>query len=629
MSDGGISEFIAEAQEIADALNTGLIALEDEVRSGEVTPGLVNELFRSAHSLKGISGMFGLDQIGRLSHAMESILDGMRLGKVAVDASALDALFGCIETFNLMIAGAAISQDIDEAILEKNLAAIAAVAGGEVAEETTDILHSSGLSDDVLGVLTEYEEHRLRENLKTGKGLYLLRTSFALSNFDVGLAELDTNLKGMAEIVTKLPSSEVSDPETICFDIIIGSECTDAQLQEALSDERIAIMLLRSPASALAGGEDATDGVNLLTPLEPEVAAVAAPIEKNSEPTAETELPENALVRTVAQTVRVDIRRLDRLMNLVGELSLIRMAFESASEEVRRELGFVGVSAELHKHNRNFERSLGELQAGIMEVRMVPLANLFERMVRTGRKIARQLNREVRIELVGETTELDKLLVEELADPLMHIIRNSIDHGMEDVESRVAAGKSREGNVTLSAEALGNHVIIKVKDDGKGMAPEGILERAIDRGFVTRERSVELSRNEILNLIFLPGFSTRDEVSEFSGRGVGMDVVKTNITKLSGMIHLESAAGVGTTCTITLPITLAIIPALVVTVTDLTYAIPLNNVSETVAVNPKELRTIERREVLTVRGATVPVVDLRHVFGLEGDRPDDMYGVVI
>jgi len=337
-----------------------------------------------------------------------------------------------------------------------------------------------------------------------------------------------------------------------------------------------------------------------------------------------------ASIKAVSQTVRVDIQKLDRLMNLVGELALIRMALERTTEGVRRELGFTGISAELHYTNRNFERRLAELQSGIMEVRMVPLANLFERMVRAGRKMSRELGKEVRLQIKGETTELDKLLVEDLADPLMHLIRNSIDHGIESADERKAAGKPELGSVRLSAEALGNHVVVKVADDGRGINVQRILEEAIERDLITAERAHELSAKEAYNLLFLPGFSTRTSVSEYSGRGVGMDVVKTNISRLSGIIEIDSEPGRGTKLTITLPITLAIIPALIVQVSERTYAIPLNNVMETLSFTPDDVRTIERREVISVRGATVPIVDLRQIFQLSGPpRPEIVFGVMI
>ncbi len=599
------AEFIAEAQEIVDALNSDLIAAESESKVGEVDPERVNNLFRSAHSLKGISGMFGMDAISRLAHSLESVLDGMRLGRVRIDPGALDVLFACVERFGVLIGAAAEGEEAAPAGLEELIDKLGAVARGLPAGEGPDPLQLIELGEDVLSVLTEYEEHRLKENIKRGRNLYILRTSFDLANFDLGLAELDAAVKDVGEVITKLPSSKAAEPGSISFDIIVGADGTSGELSRAIADERVEVL----PISRRA--------------------VVAEPKPREAARTGVRLAEESASVKSVSQTVRVDIRRLDKLMNLVGELSLTRAAFQHISEVMKREVGFTGLAVDLHKESRNFERRLAELQAGIMEVRMVPLANLFERMVRIGRKMGRELNRQVRIEVEGENTELDKLIVEDLADPLMHLIRNAIDHGIEPPDERIAAGKHPEGVVRLTAAAQGNHVLVEVSDDGRGIDLKRTVQAAIRRGHVAADRAAELTRREIYNLLFLPGLSTRAEVSEYSGRGVGLDVVKTNISQLSGVIDIDSKSGQGTSITVTLPITLAIIPALIVSVAGRTYAIPLNNVLETLAIEGQTIKTIERREVISVRGATVPLVDLRQVFQLPAaPRPALFYGVV-
>ncbi len=610
MSGSGLNpELIAEAQEIVEALNRDLIAAEAEMRRGEQDPERVNSLFRSAHSLKGISGMFGLDLVSKLAHDLEGVLDGMRLGRVTMEARALDVLFACVEQFAELIAAAGAGREVDADLLEGLLTRLRRVAAGGGEGGRVPLAELIDLGRDVLSVLTEYEEHRLRENLRQGRQLFILRRSFALSTFDVGLAEIDAAVRPLGEVITKLPSAKAGEPGTLGFDILVGSGSDQAAIARALGDEAIEILPIRR-----------RDGAP--------VAAPAAPTEVIE--TADAGAADDAAtVRSVSRTVRVDIRRLDRLMNLVGELGLTKMAFQRISDEVRRQLGFTGLAADLHKEGRNFERRLAELQAGIMEVRMVPLANLFERMVRVGRKISRELEREARIEVVGEHTELDKLIVEDLADPLMHLVRNAIDHGLETPAERVAAGKEPEGVVRLTAGARGNHVMVQVFDDGRGIDRERTIKAALARGLLTAERAKELSAREVFNLLLLPGFSTRTEVSEYSGRGVGLDVVKTKISQLSGVVDIDSAPGVGTTVTVTLPITLAIIPALVVRAAGETYAIPLNNVQETLELTRRQVKTIERREVISVRGTTVPLVDLRDLFRLaSGPRAEVCYAVI-
>ena len=606
---GGVSpEFIAEAQEIVDALGRDLIGAEQETREGreEVDPDRVNNLFRSAHSLKGLAGMFGLDALARLAHDLESVLDAMRLGKVHFDRAALDALFAAVERAGSLIGSAAAGDDVPVSAIEDMGARLTKVARGETNLKVAEPLELFELGEDVLSVLTEYEEHRLRENISKVRQLYMLRTSFDLTNFDVGLAEIDATVKKLGEVITKLPSSKAADPGAISFDIIVGSDATSDDLAKAIADERVEVVPIprRRPKARQehSGGPTGTAAQTARELIE----HVVVP---------EGEVSEEApSVRSVSRTVRVDIRRLDRLMNLVGELGLTRAAFLRITDAMKRERGFSGLAVDLYKEGRNFERRLAELQAGIMEVRMVPLENLFERMQRIGRKIGRELKREVRIDTTGENTELDKLIVEDLADP---------------PEERVAAGKPGEGVVKLTAAAQGNHVVVEVSDDGRGIDVKRTLAIAVERGLVTPERAAELTRREIFNLLLLPGFSTRTEVSEYSGRGVGMDVVKTNIAQLSGVIDIDSQEGMGTKVVVTLPITLAIIPALIVAVAGRIYAIPLNNVQETLALTANDVKTIERREVISVRGSTVPLLDLRRLFKLPDEaRPKTVYAVV-
>ena len=298
-------------------------------------------------------------------------------------------------------------------------------------------------------MLTEYEEHRLRENLRRNRKLYMLRSAFDLSNFDVGLAEIDAAVKKLGEVITKLPSSKPGDPGTIAFDIIVGSDSSIEEVARAVADERVEVMPIHRREVDAPSAE--------VTATETE-AKEGAPGD------------EGATVKSVSRTVRVDIRRFDRLMNLVGELEPDQDGLPANQRDYSpRATASSELAVELHKESRNFERRLTELQAGIMEVRMVPLANLFERMVRIGRKMSRGLGRELRIEVHGEHTELDKLIVEDLADPLMHLIRNAIDHGIESPEQRVAAGKAREGVIRLTAAARGNHVVVEVSDDGQGI----------------------------------------------------------------------------------------------------------------------------------------------------------------
>jgi two-component system chemotaxis sensor kinase CheA len=339
--------------------------------------------------------------------------------------------------------------------------------------------------------------------------------------------------------------------------------------------------------------------------------------------------PESGTLRSASQAVRVDIRKLDRLMNVVGELVLVKSSLQSIADRFKGEAVDAGLVAELRQASRGLERRLGELQGGILEVRMVPLDQVFDKLTRLVRKLSREVGKEVELEVGGGEVELDKLIVEDLADPLMHLVRNAIDHAIEAPEVRERKGKPRVGSIRVFAFQRGHHVRLTVADDGSGIDEERIREVAVARGLATAESVRGLTRREVMNLIFVPGFSTARQVTSLSGRGVGMDVVKNNIAALSGIIDLHTERGVGTRFEITLPITLAIIRALVVRSSGRTYAVPLNSVLEILEVRGAEIHALSRREAITLRGTTLPITRLNRFFGAgEQPPPEPMFVVV-
>jgi two-component system chemotaxis sensor kinase CheA len=318
-------------------------------------------------------------------------------------------------------------------------------------------------------------------------------------------------------------------------------------------------------------------------------------------------------------------------MNVVGELALARAGIQTVLDELKADRARIELARRLHREMRNLSRKLDELQSGILEVRMVPLGQIFDKLSRVVRKISREAGKEIRLVISGAETELDKLIVEELSDPLMHVIRNCIDHGIEPAAARRAAGKPEVGTISITAEQRGNHVAITIEDDGQGLDQQKLVRRAVERGFLDPDAAPALTPMEIFNLIFLPGLSTKDVPDEISGRGVGMDVVKTNIARLSGIIDVDSTVAIGTRLTITLPITLAIIQALVIRVAGRTFAVPLNSVLEALMVTIGDVRRIERREMVTLRGQTLPLMRLDRTFRLSrrGSQPERYFVVVV
>ena len=339
--------------------------------------------------------------------------------------------------------------------------------------------------------------------------------------------------------------------------------------------------------------------------------------------------PGQASLRSVANSVRVDIRKLDHLMNVVGELALVRSAVNRIVDRFKGESMHRQSLMELDRIGRGFERQLAELRTGILDVRMVPLGQVFNKLARIVRQAAREHDKQVRLVVTGASTEIDKLIVEELTDPLMHLVRNAIDHGIEPADTRTRVAKPPEGTLALNAYQKGSNVVIEVEDDGGGMNAHQLRESAVSRGLLGADASHELTRQEMLNLVFMPGLSTSSEITDLSGRGVGMDVVKTNILRMGGMISIASEQGIGTKITITLPITLAIIRALIVTVASRTFALPITAVREAIPYVPEEVRTIQGREVITLRGETLAICDLARLFGFRGSTGKEGRFVVV
>jgi two-component system chemotaxis sensor kinase CheA len=614
-----LADFLSEAQETIEALGKGLMHLAGE---GEPDPDGLNAVFRAAHTLKGLAAIAGVERMTRLAHALEDVLDAVRMGRRALDPATLDLLLEAPEVFATIIAEEARGEpprtaDAASRLGERLRAGRAPLAAPAAADPLEGLL----LAPRVRAVLTEYEEHRLRACLAKGLVLHRVSVAFDLASFDADLAALGGRLKKLGELVSTLPAPDARDPRSIAFQLLFASREPVSAVERAAGPAASVEVVERLPAAAGPPAPAADPGA---------AAPGAGPRRRGATLSPAAEAPAAAAsLRSVSQAVRVDIRKLDRLMNAVGELVLVKSSLLAIAERLEGEGERRGIVAELKRANRALERRVDELQAGILEVLLVPLEGVFDKLSRMVRKIAREVGKEIAFEVAGGDVELDKLIVEDLSDPLMHLIRNAIDHAIEPPEERARAGKPAAGRIRLAAAQKGNHVRIVVEDDGGGIDEERVREVAVARGIATREAAAELGRREVLNLVFLPGFSTAREVTALSGRGVGLDVVKSNIANLSGIIDLATERGVGTRFEITLPVTLAIVRALVVGVADRVYALPLNSVLEIVEVRASEVRTLSRREVISLRGATLPLVRLGELFALPGARRPDRFFVVV
>ncbi len=682
--DKAREEFFSEAQELVDGLSRDLLALDEVCRRGGSDAELVNDVFRAVHTLKGLSGLFGAAMMSGLSHELENLLDDLRLGRIELTPQVLDLLFQSVELYGRILSAAKGDGPEPAAEVKALLAALGQVAqqkgggGGSVVAQYE-------LDPGLLGVLTEYEEHRLRTNLQAGLSLYRMRVQFQLATIDSALDELKARTRPHGEIITFLPTGEGGDAESVELEILVASReglsvlgaavaapnvsIEEVRRRDAASSAHESMRPPRPPASEMPpaplpsfelepGTDDAlgmssevddyTEGTRTSRPPPPNQTGIpgvhpsfppapsAPPVGSGGAQAPREQQQRELTLRSVTQTVRVDIRKLDHLMNIVGELAIVRSAVSRLTERVRLhetlmrgKRGALGqppdgelreLATSLTRLHRSFERHLAQMQNGILEVRMVPLGQVFDKLARIVRQISREHDKQVNLVVTGAETEIDKLIVEELSDPLMHMIRNAIDHGIEDRDERMRVQKPAVGTIALNAFQKGNHVVIEVEDDGKGMDPAVILTAALKRGLVTEAEAREMSTKDVLALVFRHGFTTRSEATSLSGRGVGMDIVQTNIAKLGGVVDITSEVGIGTKMTITLPITLAIISVLIVEVAGRTFCMPLASVEEAIVFDESMVRTFEGREVMTQRGATLPIARLSKVFQLEGHR---------
>jgi two-component system chemotaxis sensor kinase CheA len=645
MGDKAREEFFSEAHEIIEGLSRDLLQLDGSRGKGPVDPELVNNIFRAVHTLKGLAGLFGAARMSALSHELENVLDDLRLGKIELTQSALDLLFRGVTIYGRILAVEKGSRSDPLADIDDFLRELA-----ELSESQSDEAPISGafyeLDPGLLAVLTEYEEHRLRTNIEQGQSLFRLRVRFELATIDAALSSLKTKAKPHGEIITYLPTGEGAEADSIELDILMASKASldvlrsllggeQAQIEEVprrSRDTKDPVLVPSRPGSHMPSPDMGFPSAHPASapPRPKAVAQRPGALPKGAAHSTAAQMGEVSL-RSVTQTVRVDIRKLDLLMNIVGELSIVRNAIGRLTESVRKSPEQREIGMELYRLHRGFERQLAELQSGILEVRMVPLGQLFDKLARVVRQISREADKDVNLVITGAETEVDKLIVEELSDPLMHMIRNAIDHAIEARIERERVGKPAVGTIALNAFQKASHVVIEVEDDGKGIDETKLVTAAVKRGLLAQEEVTELVHREVLNLVFIPGLSTKSDVGELSGRGVGMDVVKTNIGKLGGIIDIYSERGIGTKFTVTLPITLAIISALIVKVEGRTFAVPLASVQEAIWLDPTALRRVEGQEMMTLRGATLPLCRVNELFGFSSiaksrSRP---YAVVV
>lgn len=549
-----IDEFMVETNEIVDALDSNLVKLENEPDNLD----LLNEIFRGAHTMKGTSGFLGFNELTKLTHRMEDVLNRLRKGEVKVSEDIMDVLLEAVDYVKLVL------QDITEN-----------------KQGDTDLI-------SIVGKL---------ERIYNEGDAYKSDSSGAVPA-EPSPAEPTAPASTEATVA---PQTEQPVTEAAVTPEPAPVEVSAAQTQPSQAAEAVAVA--EAPKTEAPKAEVAPPG---------------------GKPAAKKDMQ-----RRVESTIRVGVDRLDSLVNMVGELVLGRNALMQSSGMIQHVFEGEREFEHLTQAASQINFITTELHMAIMKMRMLQVGNVFNKYPRVVRDLSRELKKKIDLHISGEETELDKSVIEEINDPLVHLIRNSVDHGVESPEERVKSGKVERGNIYLSAYQEGNNIVIEVKDDGKGMNIDAIKKKAVDRGLATPEQLGKMSHKEILAFILQPGFSTAVKTTSVSGRGVGMDVVKTNIEKLKGTLELDSEEGKGSLVTIKLPLTLAIVQGLLIRCGEDIFAIPLTSVKETVVVNPNQIKYVNQKPVIKLRDSILPLVELTDVLFNKTSSREGQIRVVI
>ena len=628
--------YFQECEELLYAMEEGLIAMEN----GEADDEIINAVFRAVHSIKGGGGAFGFDSMVSFAHVFETVLDKIRSAELSPDHEVVKVLLRAgdilADHVNAVREGTELAEGHDAdamtalaALADGAGAGGAASAGEAVAEDFDDfdfapqIISMDDESDDVSeGWRIRFTPHATL-CAKANEPALILRELSGLGDMEV---ESD---------LSNVPLLDEIDPDgafiswTILLKGDIPREAVDEPFEFACDDCDLVVKPLASEGGAgILPSDDLPELRSLAAEEVPaqvveEPSAESAPREQAEDEPAERKEQAAATKEAAKQTIRVDLDKVDRLVNLVGELVITQAMLAQQVHEA----GLAG-SSQLGNGLVEFEHLLRDLQESVMAIRTQPVKSVFQRMPRLVREVASQTNKEVRLVVEGEATEVDKTVIDRLGEPLTHMIRNAIDHGLESTEERIASGKPAEGTVRLSAAHKGGRIAIEISDDGKGINRAVVREKAIEKGLISP--SASLSDEEVDNLIFMPGFSTASSVSNISGRGVGMDVVRRNIVELGGRIVINSTPGKGSRFMLTLPLTLAVLDGMVVAVGDQTFVLPLSHIVESLKPSAGDIHSYGGKgHLLDVRDAYVPLIRVSDLLGIEGALEDLTQSVAI
>lgn len=595
--------FVEESKEHLESMNDILLELEKDTDNKD----LLNELFRISHTLKGMAGTMGFTNMANLTHDMEDVLQAIRSDEIKINTKIVDILFECLDS--LEFSANYVSENGKEDGNE-HLELI-----GKLKDLLNDDKEQSNGKDGFKGS-EKYDEYVISAVKQAKeKGLDSYKIYIRLSE-DCMLKSarafiIFNTIESFSEIIYSYPSVEDIEDEKfdLEFSLVIVTDHKKDEIKEEI--ERISEI----------------DEVNI-GPVEMDLTKKQVNKKEKSKKSinknnVNRKSTSNNIAKTnrVGKTVRVDIDRLDTLMNLVSELIIIKTRMEDMSGTTSKE--------DMNEAIEYLERITTNLHDAVMKVRMVPIERVFNRFPRMVRDLSKELDKEINLEMSGEETEVDRTVIDEIGDPLIHLIRNSIDHGIEHPDERIKLGKDKEGTVKLKAYPDGNNVVIEVEDDGAGIDHEKVKKKAIEKEIITEQDAEILTKEESVELLFKAGFSTSDTVSDVSGRGVGLDVVKSKIESINGSIEVETSQGKGTRFIIRIPLTLAIIQGLLVKLGEEIYAIPLSSISEITILESEKIRKVQGQEIILYRDKTLPIVRLNSLVGIEDKNMDELTVVIV
>jgi two-component system, chemotaxis family, sensor kinase CheA len=590
-----LESFLVETQEILDTLDQDLMDLEAQPQNFD----LLNSIFRSFHTIKGTSSFMGFEQITNVTHHAEDILNKLRKAELQVTSEIVDALLEVYDWLKILLkkAKANDTEPVDYSKTLEKLHKITApdAANAPAAASAPAVSSASAPAAAVVA----------------GAGAGAVDNILSDPNFGKsGDYFTDAELAQIAEAFNQINADLTGKPSAS------PSSAPAAPVAAPVAAAPVAAAPVAAPVATAAAPVAAAP-----------VAAASAVVAKKDD----VKTPPQAVAAATETTIRVDVNRLETLMDLSGELVLGRNRLAQVTQELLQRYEDHDFLRELQETSSSIDFITTELQSAIMKTRMVPISKIFQKAPRIVRDLSKEFGKEIELVLRGEETELDRGIIEELNDPLVHMLRNSCDHGVEKPEERVRSGKQSKGTLILDAEHEGNHIVVSIIDDGKGIDAEKIKLKALEKGLITSEQAQTMTEREALNLIFAPGFSTAEKITSVSGRGVGMDVVRTNIQKLKGIIEIDSKPGAGTTFTIKLPLTLAIIQGLLVRVQQEIYALPLSAVVEVVNTDLSQIYSVNQSEVIRIRNQVFPLIRMDTVLRTPTnyDSLENRYVVVV